>query len=534
MASKAKKRSPENHGDSGFAEIIERFKSHPFLFGGTVAVLVLVIIAFVFLPAFSGPNREEAGGNLVFGYYDKKPIAYIGGNYFDMTLRAAAGAENFELNSDYSQDAQKASQVWYSAFIRTLVRMAILDEMKNASYTAPADKIDEQVASNFLEDGIFSLTKYRQADKAQLLSMWRSTEEDFITRQYINDLVNLQITEAEKAFAGGLASPERSFDMAVFPRSVYPGSEIEAFARTNPEPFKMVHLSKITIKSSEKDAQACLKSIKEGRSFEDAARNQSQDAYGSQGGDMGIKMAYEVYTDFSQEADRGRVLGLGAGALSEVLSVPLGWAIYRAEENPYPADLSVEAGLVKARYYMNRFEGGRIEDWLIAQAQALMAEAAAGGTNLYALISERAEAGGVEAGFPLRQFGPVNLNYGSVQLFMNTVDTNIPELASAPANENFWKNAFTTPLNSPSTPFTMGESIVVLIPTSETFLDDTDKKYISDWYEQGWMYDTLDSDLNSAFTGSKKFENLFYPVFLSRFNILNPLLNPENLDTGNQ
>jgi hypothetical protein len=517
MASRAKKTASGKQADASLSEIVERFKAHPFMFGGTIVILVLVVVAFVLVPAMPTGDSQQQGGDLVFGYYNGSPISYMIGNYFARTLQASAQAEKFDLNGDYSLDSETASRVWYQAFIRTMVHTAILDEMKSAGYTAPAAEIDGEVAANFQEDGVFSVTRYRQYGKAQLLSLWRSMEEDFITRKYIDDLAGLRVSEAEKNFIGDMASPERNFELVAFPRSAYPDTEISAFVRANPAPFKMVHLSKITIPSSEKDAQNCLQSVRDGRTFEDAARNQSQDAYSAQGGDMGIKMAYEIYTDLSEEADRDRVLGLAAGELSPVVKVPAGWAFYRAEENSYPVDLASADNLAKLRSYMNRFEGGRVENWLAARAEELMAAALTEGKTLYALVEERAAAGGIEAQFPVRQFGPVNLNYGNVQLFLNSIENSgVPELAGAATNENFWKNAFSGALNSSSTPFTLGDSIVVLTPTSETILDDTNKGYIRDWYAQGWMYNTLDSDLNSVFSASKKFENNFYAVYLGR------------------
>ncbi|MDR2552180.1 MAG: peptidylprolyl isomerase [Treponema sp.] len=512
MAFRAKT-PPQN--EPGFNEIANRFKAHPFLFGGTVIVLVIVIVAFVFVPALPTIGGEDR--DMIFGYYHGTPISFVPGNYFAGVLNEIAAARQFQLQSDYSQDSGLAYDVWYGAFIRTLVHVAILDEMKSAGYTAPPEEIDRQVAERpeFQEEGRFSVIKYRAFDKNRLLALWNSEKENHITRKYIDDLTGLRVSSAEKAFIGGMAFPERTFEAVFFPRSAYPAPELSAFAAANPEFFTNVHFSKITLASSEKEARQVLESVQSGRStFEDAARNQSSDTYKDRGGDMGIRMAFEMFSEVSEEAGRKTLLSLNKGSLSPVLKVPSGWAFFRAEETPYSPDLTLEENTGKIRTYMNRFEGGRIENWLAARAEALIAEAQANNLSLAAYIA------GLPGEDPASQFtvstlGPVNLNYGNAELF-RTVDTSgSPFLPQAVSNEHFWRTAFSLPLHTPSAPFTLGDSIAVLTVIEENTGDETGKKYVSDFYSQSWMYSALDSDLNYAFTGSRKFENKFYEVFLS-------------------
>ncbi|MDR0448069.1 MAG: SurA N-terminal domain-containing protein, partial [Treponema sp.] len=297
---RAKKSNTEE--ESGFSEIINRFKAHPFLFGGTVIVLIIIIIAFVFVPALPTalPERE----NLVFGYYNGKAI--MQNSYFTQVLRETANMVGFDLQSDYNQNYSMAHQVWFQAFIRTTIHMAVLEEMKNAGYKAPAGEIDRLVAANpeFMEDGRFSVVKYNSYDKNRLLALWRSTEENYITGKFFDDLMGLKVSSAEKDFIGNMAYPERSFEIVSFPRIAYPDSELSAFAAGNMELFKTIHLSRITL-SGEKEARQLIESIQSGKTtFEDAARNHSTDANKDKGGDMGLRMAYEIFTDLSEEPDR--------------------------------------------------------------------------------------------------------------------------------------------------------------------------------------------------------------------------------------
>jgi len=531
MAPKAKK--PVVAEEQGLSELLKRFKAHPFLFTGTILVLVIVIVAFVFVPAMPGVGGGE-GGNLVFGYYNGKPLGHAYNNYFDRTLRELASYIGFDLQSDYSRNPYGAYQVWYAAFIRTLIRTAILDEMNRSGYTAPPKEIDRLVAGmpDFQEEGRFSIVKYNSYDKNRLLTLWNAIESDFIFEKYRDDISGLQISSAEKAFIGNMASPERVFDMVSFPRSAFPNSELSVFAEANPELFQMVHLSRITL-ASEKEARQVLESIESGRStFEDAARNHSVDMDKEKGGDMGLRMAHEMYTAIAEEADRASVLSLKKGETSPIIKAPESrWTFFRAEETPYEADLSQEENLAKIRAYMNQFEGGRIENWLVARVEEFLAEAARQNASLSAHIESLKERN--DEANPLSALitaastgaiGPANLNYGNMggsqmesnlKLFTNTFDSaGRPELESAFSNDNFWRTAFSTPLNVPSKPFTLGDTtIAVLTPTEEIVLDETSIENIISFYTLGWMSNMTESELNAAILKSDKLENNFENVF---------------------
>jgi hypothetical protein len=518
MASKSRKNEPE---DSGFSELFKQLKTHPFLFGGTIVILALVIVAFVFVPAIPNLNTQGQEEDRIFGYYDGVPITYVNGNYFQRTLYEIADSQDFQLSSNYSMgssldiNSSPAYRVWYEAFVRTLVHMAMLDEMKNAGYAAPSQEIDRQVAeySEFQEDGSFSIIKYRNYDKTKLLSLWSSAEENYIAGKYITDLAGLKISSAEKAFISKMAYPERSFEMVSFPRYAFPDSELSAFAAANPDLFKIVHLSRITT-ANEKEAAQVLDSIQSGRTtFEDAARNLSTDSHKDRGGDIGISMAFEAFSYVSEEADRNAILSLKKDSFSSIVKVPDGWGFFRAQENPYTPDLSLPENLAKIRGYMDRFEGGRIENWLVARAEELLRAAREQNLSLSEYIAGLPDDAAVKPSST--SIGPVNLNYGNMSgLYLHTLEIANPELQDAVSNENFWRTAFSIPLNTPSTPFTLGESIVLLTATEEILANEEDMSSIADFYARGWVYSALDMDLNSVFLTSPKLEDHFIDVFL--------------------
>jgi hypothetical protein len=509
MASK-EKRLPSQEDTSIRSEFIRRFKANPFIFVGTVIILIIVIIAFVFVPAIV----PEAGGmnvDLRFGTYNKTPISYVQNGYFAQVRENIARYRQASVNEGNYQIM--LYQIWREAFEETVIHTGMLDEVKRAGYIPPAEVVDREVAllPQFQEDGRFSASRYRALDNTTRMSLWRQVQENIAKERYNADILDLKISSEEIAFIGAMASPRRTVDMALFPLSSYPDTEVAAYAGANGDLFRLTHLSVITAGTSEQETQRVLDSVKdETITFEDAARTYSQDGYADRGGDMGIKMVYELLTEIPDAEDRERVIGTARGEYTPPIKVPSGWAFFRVEESPYPVDTTDTAMLEKIRGYMTNFERGRIEDWLIAEAQNLIGLSSDIGFD--EALSQQA--------LEKRSFGPLPLNYGGdnlyysgLSLFTALASFSVPELSSADTNENFWKAAFFTPLNTPSAPVVLGNYVVVLYPLEESSEDEEAVDTLKTIYSSYWLSYVTNNSLRSYFLQSDKLEDQFYEAF---------------------
>ncbi|MFP3090943.1 SurA N-terminal domain-containing protein [Treponema sp. TIM-1] len=493
---------------SAQSEFIRRFKSNPFVFVGTIVILIIVIVAFVLVPAMV-PN-EGANIDLTFGYYDKIPITYVRGNYLAQVQ--SSYAQYMQRSMNESNALSISSQVWRSAFEETVIHIGMLQEMKKAGFVIPPELVDKEVRAlpQFQENGRFSLTKYRQLDKATQLSLWKDVQDSLIAQRYLSDVSDLRQSSKEAAFIGAMASKERTFAMAAFPLSSYPVEEITAFANNNQELFKTVHLSKITINSNEREIQQILTSVEEGgQLFEEAARTHSQDNFAESGGDTGVKMAYELTEEIPDETERETVLNLARGDISPVVKVPSGWAFYRAEETPQPADLNDQDTVEKIRTYLTGFRRGIMDDWLIEKAEQFIARAEDQGFDTAA----------GELGLVKQNFGPIALNYGNFTLFKALSSDTAPELASAVSNENFWRIAFSTSLQSPSAPFILGDNALVLFPLEENTLEKENIDSIASSYSSYWLDNNTDQSIRNRFVRSEKLEDNFWITY---FRYLQP------------
>ncbi|GHV43502.1 hypothetical protein AGMMS49546_25290 [Spirochaetia bacterium] len=527
MANKVKKQ-PATDENSSKSELIRRFKAQPFIFIGTIVILIIVIVAFVFVPAIVPSAGGGASVDLNFGAYDKIPINYVPGNYFSQMYALIESNQRSSINENNSQFM--GYQIWRQAFEETVVHTAILQEMKKAGYTTPKETVDLEVARQFQdENGRFSAARYRQVDNSTRMTMWRQAQERLTQNRYLMDIEELSRAPGEVTFIANMAARQRRFDGAAFSVTAYPEQEIIAYAAENPTLFRSLHLSRITINASEREAQQVLASIKGGTStFEDAARTHSQDGYAEQGGDMGIKMAYEFSSEGLDAGQQEQLAGLSRGEFSEIYKLGSGWAFFRAEDSAYAVDTGDQTALGKIRSYVMEFERGRIEDYYFKEAEDLARIAVEIEQNQTPVWSEdengnRVRIGSTgfdEAVYQKRlqkfSFGPVSVNYGDVEFLPRLSSFSAAELASAASNDNFWITAFSTPLYTPSKPMVLGNNIVILYPLEESTAKEEDLEMVKTYYSYALSYFTEQS-IHSFFLKSEKLEDRFIDTFFKYF-----------------
>jgi len=500
MASKDKKQN-EKDEDWGKSEIMHRLKTHPFLFIGTVLVLIIIIIAFVFVPAIV--PSAYGSGDLVFGHYNKVPIKYVMNNYFYQAQQYLYQRQS--LAQDDPDFLYRFAQIWRQAFEETVIHVGMQDEMKQAGYVAPVDVVDRQMAElpQFQDNGRFSSTRFREMDSNTRMNLWHQVRESIAVAHYMSDISGLRTSSTEVSFIGTMASPKRNFDVVVFAANTYPDSEVDTYARANPSLFRSMRLSRITINSSEREARLILESIRNGTTtFEEAARTNSQDWAAERGGDIGSMMAYDLVYEISNEQARERVISLAAGELSDVTRTSSGWVFFRADEASRPIDLNDSSQRTRVRNYILAFQRGQVEDWLISEAERF---ASAAGTRGF-------DTAAAEANISKLSFGPIPLNYGNSPIFSSISSAGITELANAGSNDTFWRAAFSTPLNSVSAPLVVGDNVIVLCPLEEVQAEEDELEMVKLYYPY-WISGSMENSHRSYFLTNRKLDDRFQETF---------------------
>jgi hypothetical protein len=511
MANKVKK-PPVRGEDSAKSELIRRFKANPGVFIGTVVILVIVIVAFVFVPAIV-PSAAGAAADLTFGVYDKTPITYRPGNYF------ALAREEYDRQRQGTYSESEALyvnyQIWYEAYQAAVIHTAVLQEMKAAGYQPPEELVNREVAQQFQINGQFSAAAYRQLDNAQQMSLWREVQESISTERYQQDQYELLKPAKEEDFVVNMASRQRRVEGAAYDLQDYPETEVLAFAAQNSDLFKTIHLSRITITAGEREARQILASVKNGTSsFEDAARNQSQDSYAERGGDAGSQMAYELSSVVSDEAARNSILSLKKGEISDIISTGTSWIFFRVEDDPVSADMGDSIQAEKIRLYLFQFQRGRVEDYFTGKAEELRRRANAAGNEAGAVFDGAL----AEAGLIKFTFGPLAINYGNQEFFpllAGVEGLTDQALSTFAVTDSFWNAVFFTPLGTVSEPLVLGDQIVVFRPLEETGLDETETETLKLYFDY-YVLSTA-QNIGPFFIQSPKLKDQFWETYSRYF-----------------
>jgi len=515
MAQKDNKTAPDQKKaikdkESSSSELSRRFKQNPALFIGTVVVLVLVIVSFVLVPAIV-PSSARGGGDLTFGYYDNVPISWVPGNMFSQYREQAI--YEFQAQGIDVNDFRTAVEVWRRAYEAAVVHTAVLQMMKKSNYTVPVKTVDRGVATlpQLQENGRFSKALYDRMSESARLVQWRQVSDELSKKMFFDDYFTLMIPSTEAEFVANMSSVMREFKFVFFKVDDYPASEYLAYARAHSTLFDSIHLSIISISSSEREAEKILASIKDGTvTFEDAARTQSQ-SYADRGGDMGSRYIYELESLVPDADARRVILGLGRGELSDLVRTGDNWSIFRIEEVLKKADFEDSAVMDRVRVYLVERERGLMEDWATEQANVFIADAKA---------SEFDEAARLR-NMEILRFGPLPINYGSIDLFpaLTISGLNAQDVQNMSSNENFWKIAFSTAIQTPSQPLVQGGNVLVLFPLEQINANEEDVERISSMYSSYWVSYAAQQYIQEYFLkGVKgKMEDNFWDVYFRVF-----------------
>lgn len=454
-----------------------RRKGASFLYIGTIALLVITVVAFVFVPAMGSMGSR---GELTFGTLNGKPISFVQGGYFSDQVKQVKAQYESQGYRD-TGDQFFVYQVWRRAFENTAVHMYLLDSAKRVGMAVSDSYIDGAILENqiFMENGAFSKRKYREASATMKLALRKNIEVDTLKNRYLSDSVSFIPSKAEVDFLKSIARSRRVVEYVAIPFSSYPEAELLAYAKAHPESFRRVRLSKVTISSSQKDAGQVLAKVKNGSlSFEEAAKNHSKDSYGAKGGDMGSRFIWELKDELSNSSDLDAVLALARGEVSAVYGTLSGaWSFYRVDEPSVEPDYT-SAELVKSvSNYLNRNEKGRIEDWAVATASSF---ASAARPDFAAAARAR--------GYAVKETQPFPLNYGNAldigyfSLLGSLETENLPELRGADTSEGFLSAAFSLQAGEVSSPVVLNDQALVLRVKEIKTMEDQELALLEAYY----------------------------------------------------
>jgi hypothetical protein len=497
---------------SAASEITRKFKQSPALYIGSVVILVLVTVTFIGGDLLSG-GAGGRGGDLTFGYYDNIPISWVPGNMFSQYYENAV---RFYQSQGFSLDNfQVAAQVWRQAYEAAVVHSAVLQIMNRSNYSVPERVVNRNVAQlpHFQDNGRFSPALYRQMSDAARANLWRQTQDELTKIMFYRDFFSLLVPNGEINFIADMASPMRSFEMVSFRIDSFPDTEYLSFALDNEELFNTIHLSMISVRT-EREARRILDSIRNGTTtFEEAARSQSQDGYADRGGDIGTRYVFELDHDIPNHAARQIVFGMNTGELSDIVNLGDAWAIFRIENRLTAPDFDDASVMDRVRTYVRSFQRGRMEDWAISQARDFILEAQEFGFDNVTRWRN----------LERNSFGPLPVNFGGIDLFTSLESFSASfsnfglNAQDVSRNENFWRIAFSTDLNTLSEPMVQGGNVLVFYPIEQIDTEDSFIENIAAMYENHWLDSITEQSLQLYFLNNERMDDRFWDTYFRVF-----------------
>ena len=505
MPSREFRRATQKKGDNVSDIIEKRHESHPFLYGFSVVVLVVVVVTFV-LAGPGGPlSRGGAGngGSVVFGSYDGHEISYYPGSYFAQQRDAIASQYR-----STSTDEQTVQTVWYQAFLSTAQHVAILDMAATAGVTVTEDAVDKALLTYpaYLdENGKFSETRYNAASTSDRASARKLMRENLVQNAVVTDIATgIQQGSKENQFISDMAKNERSFTFVSFPFSSFPVEEVRKYGEANKSRFTKIKLSRILIKSGQSEADQIRRKIADKTStFEELAKTYSKDTYADKGGDMGWRYAYDLEADFEAKDTAQKVLALKAGELSDVMKGTFGWMIYRCDSEAVSPDFTSPAVLDDVRKYVSSYEKGKIEDYFTGRATQMQHRADAVGLETAAREQQMSVA-------TLQPF-PINLaNTFDFAQMKATPDTATPQ--NAAYSEDFFYRAFSLGKDQVSAPIILDDEVMLLKLKSEQQLPDSTVAVMTGWLAYR-ASQSLQTDLAAVLMAPDRLKDNFMTAF---------------------
>lgn len=509
MPSRDMRRATRRHKQQDGNIAQKRRTSQPFLYAFSVVILIVIVVTFVGGPVMS---RSGGGSRFIFGYYKGIPIEFFPDNYFSQ--RKDAIADQLRESGGQEDLAVQAYQVWRTAFDQTILHTAILSAAEESDLWISEDRVNEALitAGPYSRDGKFSEERYNATPNAQKLTYKKLYREQLTHEQYIEDTFRgLHESPLEKQFLADMVQQQRRFSLVSFPFSTYPEEQIDTYAEQNKERFRRIKLSRILIKSSEREAKEIrTKLIDRTGSFEELARAHSKDVYAEKGGDMGWRYYYDLEADYEDKEAVEAIFQLEETAISQVLESRFGWTIFRCDTPALEPDFAVEETRQVVTDYVMRYEKGIVEDYTLSQAESFRER-----VDDVGFLGATLE-GNYSVG--LTDYFPVN--YQSYY-FLAPVRSPIEQinLSSAAYSEEFFIQAFSLTPGQVSTPILLDDQVIVLrlddirqAPEREMeLLDD----YATYYAQQSTEQDLQNALLNEDFI-QDDFDAAFYQYVFPR------------------
>jgi parvulin-like peptidyl-prolyl isomerase len=308
-----------------------------------------------------------------------------------------------------------------------------------------------------------------------------------------------------------MVEQQRRFSFVSFPFGNFPDDQIDTYAQENRDRFRRIKLSRILVKTSEREAREIRNRLVDRTgNFEELARAHSTDVYAEKGGDMGWRYYYDLEADFEDEAPLETIFQLEETEISPVLESRFGWVIFRCDTPALEPDFEVEETRQVVRDYVMRYEKGIVEDYTLSRADGFRERVEDVGF-LGATLEESYSVG-------MTDYFPVN--YQSYY-FLSPVRSPMEQfnLSAAAYSEEFFLSAFSLAPGEVSSPVLLDDQVLVLRLDDLREAPERERDLLGDYYSY-YAQQSVEQDLQNVLLDpdviQDDFDQTFYEYVFPR------------------
>ncbi len=483
----------------------KELSNHPLVYGLSVAILVIITVSFIFTPVVT---RWRSAARLDFGTYDGKPIHYVRGNYFASQYDTAA--ESIRRAGQEGNLESQLYQAWRYAFNQTVLHLAIMGELERSGAWISEARVNDSLVEfgPYVVGGVFDQARYTATPQSERASIRKLRREELMHDRFLGDVfATSKMSEAEKKFVAEMAATERRYAFVAYKFAALPDSRVLSYGLEHQKRFRKMKLSRITIRSSKREAEQIRSRIGT-TSFDELARSYSKDPYAEKGGDLGWQFYHQVEALFGSQEPVDAIFALKEGDASAVLESGGSWVVFRADSAPVEPDMRVPETLKVIREYILASEVGVAETWFLDEAKKLAAAAKERGFNR-ALADAKL--------FPPLETDFFPVNYGNVlpARRVRVKGDDQTALAGAAYDEDFFRALAALPAGGVTEPLLIGDRVIVAALLEERPIPAQEKEQLG-MIVDSLALQALQQDLPETLIDQKKLKDEFQATFFSK------------------
>ncbi len=484
----------KKNNDKLVTEKKAKTKKNPLVFIGSVLLLVVITITFV----FSGFGSTGSVESIEFGKYNGEAIIYDE-NFLNTVEYYMQQMEMYGQQSDMFSAMSRAFQ-------DAVLSLAFIDEVEKSGYFVPDSQLNRDMIQYYTDDdGKYSEVLFQKTPESTRIEIKNATNDMAMRNTYAEDISTAKVSSKEVAFIESMNEKQRSFNLVSFNTAAFPEEEIIKFGTENADLFASYNMDIITLNDEAEAKNVLARITNKEITFADAIAEFSIDQYSGEDGNLNNSLHYELENIIVDESDFNTLIGLAAGTMSEVVETSTGYSIFSVKSAPVKAVFPNATLTQVVKEYLTVFETGLIEEYFINLAKDFVSTAVGYDYNTAVDAFELTNA--VVEDFPI--------NYGNAPILEPMATSTVPQLAQAQSSEKFFETAFSLGAGDYSEPIVLGSDIIILSNAEEVVVPAVEGQ-ISSMYD--YYISVFDStDVTANFMASDKLENNLFATIIENF-----------------